>query len=241
MATVRREINSLRLQLRLALSLVRERFDDSIEKSKDIIGKSVQKLQIEQETHNKLDAPRFKIPADLGFWEKVQIIATNTLLCKTTPEQFDEYPLEDIEIDRFLVTQSMPFSLDLFSPHIQQQIKEGGPSVVIRENASLFGGFSCFDYALLRSGEERSLYTSHDNEMLSGQLRDWRYKETDDPQVGDLVLFKRGDLATHLGVFRGNGLVESKWGNHCPFVYIHSIEAAPREYGKTVIYFHKKA
>jgi hypothetical protein len=96
---------------------------------------------------------------------------------------------------------------------------------------------SCFDYAFCQIKETRALHTEYSNEEVPALLKRWGYTQAKEPREGDLVLYLNQNQPTHLAVFRGKGIVESKWGNETPVAYLHRIEQAPTVYGDQILYF----
>lgn len=106
--------------------------------------------------------------------------------------------------------------------------------------------FSCYQYALAKIGEERAftdefLDSFSDEQKLPKTLFEWGYVCTADPRPGDLALFFAGDQLMHLGVCRGDGVVESKWGNEARTAYLHKVENAPESYGDRILYLRPPA
>jgi len=99
---------------------------------------------------------------------------------------------------------------------------------------------ACFDYALMQAGEKEGFFTEFMEFELPGLLQKLNYTFELEPSVGDLVLFCKDSVPTHMGIVREGGLIESKWGNNKPVAYLHSIENSPKEYGDQVIYCRKK-
>ena len=58
----------------------------------------------------------------------------------------------------------------------------------------------------------------------------------DAPIGGDLVIYLDNGVPTHLGVYRDDGLVESKWGGQ-PLVFVHAAQNVPATYGNQIGYF----
>jgi len=100
---------------------------------------------------------------------------------------------------------------------------------------------SCFDYAFFQIGEARALGRDYSNEEAPSVLSEWGYIPTKTPNPGDLVLYLDDDAPTHLGVYKGNGVVESKWGNNNPMAYIHKMTDAPPSYGNKVVFYRPPA
>lgn len=94
----------------------------------------------------------------------------------------------------------------------------------------------CYDYALSLVGEER-LSEFVEGVDLDALLLKWGYISVEKPQIGDLVLFLKDGKQSHLGVYRKDGLIESKWGNDVPCAFLHTMENTPYFYGDQVLFF----
>lgn len=62
-------------------------------------------------------------------------------------------------------------------------------------------------------------------------------QEVDDPEEAAFVSYSKNGASTHLGIYRGDGVVESKWGL-MGAIFQHKIFQVPPEYGDKVS-FHK--
>ena len=62
-------------------------------------------------------------------------------------------------------------------------------------------------------------------------------QEVDDPEEGVFVSYSRNGVSTHMGIYRGGGVVESKWGG-INAIFQHKVFQVPPEYGDKVLY-HK--
>ncbi len=82
----------------------------------------------------------------------------------------------------------------------------------------------------------------YNNDGLS-LLRSWNYCSVVNPTRKDLVVYllnSNGKIKiTHVGIYLGEGLVESKPGNIDPGIYRHRIEVVPPYYGATIIFFRR--
>jgi hypothetical protein len=96
--------------------------------------------------------------------------------------------------------------------------------------------WSCFHYVFHAIGEP---YAHLHAWQLPEVLKNMDYHIVPAPQPDDLVLFLNEDGPTHLGIYRGDYLVESKWGCQRPSAYLHRIEDAPAVYGIRVIYYRR--
>ena len=96
----------------------------------------------------------------------------------------------------------------------------------------------CYDYAFLRIGEWRPFCYDFEEAELPQLLETWGYLPIGTkPRPGDLVLFLKDGIPTHLGICREQGLIESKWGNLLPMAYVHRLEDAPLSYGDKIVYY----
>lgn len=91
----------------------------------------------------------------------------------------------------------------------------------------------CQDYAFGRVLSTYSFPAGMAHPSYHGhQILALYFTITISPQKGDLIVYERSDYITHWGVYRGDGIVESKWGV-CP-VYRHPLFDVPSGYGKTI-------
>jgi hypothetical protein len=66
------------------------------------------------------------------------------------------------------------------------------------------------------------------------------YSIVDVPEKGDIVLYCDEDFhPRHIGIFFDSKTVHSKWGQ-IPQLFLHPIEAVPRDYGRHYLIFHKE-
>lgn len=64
------------------------------------------------------------------------------------------------------------------------------------------------------------------------------YPQVETPEEATLVIYSKGpQKGTHYGIYRGNGVVESKWGS-MRTIFRHKVFQVPLEYGDNVS-FHK--
>ena len=106
----------------------------------------------------------------------------------------------------------------------------------------------CHDYAICTSIGTFGQFPPQRQEWYSLHNILKHFEKTDDPQKGDLVVYRTRSLLfrlqyltaiQHTGIVYDIDMVESKWGTD-PFVKIHSTFALPSEYGETVSYYRKK-
>jgi len=98
----------------------------------------------------------------------------------------------------------------------------------------------CFDYAFFQIGEKRALrLEGYDNEQVPGLLTKWGYQQISfsDAVPGDLVIYKNNGFPTHMGVYKGEKMVLSKWGNETPVAYLHHALMAPTVYGDKMFFY----
>jgi hypothetical protein len=102
----------------------------------------------------------------------------------------------------------------------------------------------CFIYALsiLLSISESMITRScflarmHIVEYVNDMVMSKAFVETQEPKEGDLVLYENQSSYQHAGIYRGENIVESKWGE-IPYIWKHSLFAVPTAYGDHVRYF----
>lgn len=82
----------------------------------------------------------------------------------------------------------------------------------------------------------------YNNDGLS-LLKNWGYCSVDNPTRKDLVVYllnSNGKIKiTHVGIYLGEGFVESKPGNIDPGIYCHRIGDVPLYYGLIVVFFRE--
>ncbi len=102
---------------------------------------------------------------------------------------------------------------------------------------------SCTTFALLRALEPAVIeFLSFCNVegILLELLPKWGYVPVLEPKVGDLVMYLKDGVYTHLGRYLGKGRVESKIGNTDPSFTDHSWEAVVDSYGDQVVFWRKE-
>jgi hypothetical protein len=95
---------------------------------------------------------------------------------------------------------------------------------------------SCYEYAFCQLKDGKALSSEYGTILDS--LKEWGYNQVSQPKEGDLVIYLHNEEPTHAGIYRGDGLVESKWGNQRPLVYLHQLNDVPTSYGNQVMFFH---
>ena len=102
---------------------------------------------------------------------------------------------------------------------------------------------TCYGYALLRRGErgvrELLFNPTLSEEMLLKTLMRWGYRNVSEPSPGDLVVYLDKGLPQHMGVYKGEGIVHSKWGSIQTFALDHGLEFVPEFYGLEIAYYRK--
>lgn len=136
----------------------------------------------------------------------------------------------------FLIGNTVAEPIDLSTIEIPESIQ---PLMKERSIEDLW----CYEYALMRIGEKRIFEVEWEDQYNVGDIpalmKQWGYVSVKDPQPGDLVMFLgKEDLEpTHLGIYRGNGKVESKWWNTIPVPFLHKVEDTPSAYGACVVFY----
>lgn len=141
------------------------------------------------------------------------------------------------DLDRWRWNTMIRANLFLDSRVIESGIKVTVPDSIqefLIENPE---NLSCFEYALCQIGETRMWHKACDSVDLPGLLIDWGYQPTRQKKPGNLVLYLDNGVPTHLGLYKGDGMVQSKWGNDALIAYIHKLETAPAEYGNQILMF----
>jgi hypothetical protein len=89
--------------------------------------------------------------------------------------------------------------------------------------------------------EQQKLRYAYDEPALWQQSMAEHYEEVKEPKLGDIVAYFTGNHPepTHVGFYRGNGMVESKWGLHLD-VFKHPLKSIPENYGNIIKYMRKK-
>lgn len=105
---------------------------------------------------------------------------------------------------------------------------------------------NCIDYAYFTAVFEKCPDKDAAIAIISYLMREGVYKkifdfietqEVDDPEEAVFVSYSRNGASTHLGIYRGNGIVESKWGS-MNAIFWHKVFQVPPDYGDKVL-FHK--
>lgn len=141
-------------------------------------------------------------------------------------EEIDE---EDLEDPNFISTNWVMSHFDTSHQNMMQTFAE---KVIPLSKA--WQEMSCFEYAFRRIGETR---INDENSPLFDLLKEWGYTSVEEPQNGDYVVFLNEGDPAHAGIYRGNGLIESKWGDEFRSAFLHRLENTPAAYGTQVLYF----
>lgn len=97
---------------------------------------------------------------------------------------------------------------------------------------------SCFQYALLKVQENRIIELNDSNNAgFLNKLQEWGYENVKAPRKGDLVLYMQDEVPSHLGVYLGDGWVESKPGNKARYAFKHRLLHTWKEYGNQYAFF----
>jgi hypothetical protein len=101
---------------------------------------------------------------------------------------------------------------------------------------------SCYRWALLRANDPAvAALLSTTNGLSIEFLHQWGYEEVQELMEGDLVLYLKDGEPKHLGIYRGNGKVESKLGSTTPYYDLHAVTSVDYEmYGDQVLFYRKK-
>lgn len=97
-------------------------------------------------------------------------------------------------------------------------------------------GLSCFAYAFKKIGETRIDFENMAPEELPSYLEELGYTFIDEPQNGDIALFMVEETPVHAGIWKGQGMVDSKWGDDHRMAYLHRLANAPSAFGNKVLY-----
>lgn len=106
----------------------------------------------------------------------------------------------------------------------------------------------CHDYAICTSIGKFGEFPPQHQEWYSLHNILKHFEKIDNPQKGDLVVYRTSSLLfrlqyltaiQHTGLVYDTDMVESKWGTS-PYAVIHPTFALPYEYGETVSYYRKK-
>lgn len=108
---------------------------------------------------------------------------------------------------------------------------------------------SCLAYALCKVRDPDAadyIFRQKVDGSFEESLKNLGYREVKDPDVGDIILYynDRPELRSenkicHVGVYKGNGIVESKFGINYPFVRRHEIFDSPINYGNKIDFYRK--
>ena len=106
----------------------------------------------------------------------------------------------------------------------------------------------CHTYSSIKIFNENLIRDLRNSTLSCGQemsrIISERFEEVDDPQPGDLVAYYNHNLGlneslTHTGIYRGNGLVESKWGD-VKAIFLHPKLYSMKHWGDKIRYYRQK-
>lgn len=132
-------------------------------------------------------------------------------------------------------------------------IKEGSTQLdrfrFLRDRAAEGGCWyrrmNCIDYTYFTVVFERCLNKDAAIAIINYLMREGIYikifdfieaQEVDDPEEAVFVSYSRNGASTHLGIYRGKGVVESKWGG-INAIFQHKIFQVPPSYGDKVLFY----
>lgn len=102
-----------------------------------------------------------------------------------------------------------------------------------------YSSMKILGHDLIRDMRNNTLSCGQKMEVILSQ----HFKEVNDPQEGDLVAYYNRKLhrdpLTHTGIYRGNGLVESKWGD-TKAIFLHPKFYSPAAWGNEIRYYRQK-
>ncbi len=153
------------------------------------------------------------------------LIEENLHIPGTQQNEFKSW-VENITIagHLFLDSQMIAEILRVEVPPSMESYVQGPPEML-----------SCFEYAFCQIEDARALCSEYGDIVSS--LENWGYRQVAKPTQNDLVLYLKDGEPTHLGVYRGKALVQSKWGNKRPVAYLHRVNVVPESYGNEVMFF----
>lgn len=76
--------------------------------------------------------------------------------------------------------------------------------------ASSTSTYNCHAYAWYMNGD--TILAKYWMDDCNDYIDDWSYEQTEDTFIGQIVLYKTGQIIRHSAIYIGNGLYESKWG-----------------------------
>jgi hypothetical protein len=97
-------------------------------------------------------------------------------------------------------------------------------------------GQPTFAYAFKKIGETRIDFENMAPEELPSYLEELGYTFVEEPQNGDIALFMDEETPVHAGIWKGQGMVDSKWGDDHRMAYLHRLANAPSAFGNKVLY-----
>jgi hypothetical protein len=107
---------------------------------------------------------------------------------------------------------------------------------------------SCVQFALFKSGDVRmkSIIFKALTDLkqdpikkLPRLLKAFKYESVSAPRKGDLVVYYANDEEQHVGVYLGEGMVESKLGIRSPVSHTHRLFDVQHNYGNTIAFFRR--